>query len=136
MHHGPIAREVARGLLRLRDRIAEGNIPFRARALFRAVTAKGLKAPAGVLGITHGSNLALDARYDQILVADHFPESVTGKAGVLDIFKRSFQPLYEDIADKSDIELTYEMSDHLPLWIEMYTDDDSWKLDQIINPKR
>ncbi len=115
--------------------VGDFNIPDRSSALYKAITAGGLKAPSGVLGIEHGSNLERTKHYDQILVAPHFPDSVTGHAGVLDIFDGSFQPLYEGIAKKTDKDLTFEMSDHLPLWIEINTDDDSFKLDQILNPK-
>ena len=114
--------------------VGDFNIPSTKSALYEAVTAKGLPAPAGILGIEHGSNLAKDKRYDQILVAPQFPESVTGRAGVLDIFGASFQPLYEGIATKTDAQLTFEVSDHLPLWMEMNTDDDGYRLEQILGP--
>ena len=31
---------------------------------------------------------------------------------------------------------TYELSDHLPLWVQLNTDNDAEQLDQILNPKK
>ncbi len=105
-------------------------------ALYQAITSRGLKVPKGLLGLDHGSNLAKNKRYDQILVAPHFPDAMTGRAGVLDVYKSSFQPLYRGIATRTDIQLTYEISDHLPLWLELATDHDSSELEQIVNAKK
>jgi hypothetical protein len=36
----------------------------------------------------------------------------------------------------TELEFTFQMSDHLPLWVQINTDNDKEKLDQILNPKR
>lgn len=65
-------------------------------------------------------------------VSPHFPDTVTGRGGVLDVFQGSWQPLYEGITERTDDELTFQMSDHLPLWMEINTDDDAFDLRQVV----
>lgn len=115
--------------------LGDFNIPSTKSSLYKTITEFGLKAPKATLGISHGSNLAKNKRYDQILVAPHFPDSFTGKGGVLDVFDGAWGPLYAGISTKTEDELTFQMSDHLPLWIEINTDDDAFKLEQIVNAK-
>ena len=110
--------------------VGDFNIPSTTSPLYRAVTRRGLRAPKGMLD--PGSDLARRRSYDQILVAPRFPDSVTGKGGVLDVWSGSYRPLYEGITRKNNRALTWEMSDHLPLWIELNTDDDAYELDQRI----
>lgn len=109
--------------------VGDFNIPSTKSPLYRAVTSRGLKAPEGILH--PGTDLASRKVYDQILVAPRFPDSVTGKGGVLDVWGGSYRPLYEGISRKNNRQLTWEMSDHLPLWIELNTDDDAYELDQL-----
>jgi endonuclease/exonuclease/phosphatase family metal-dependent hydrolase len=109
--------------------VGDFNIPTTKSELYAAVTSKGLRAPAGMLD--PGSDLAGKKKYDQILVAPKFPESVTGKGGVMDVWSGSYRPLYEGLSRKNNQQLTWEMSDHLPLWIELNTDDDAYQLDQL-----
>ena len=119
-----------------RDLIVVGdfNVPDAKGKLYKALTSNGLKVPKGILDKDLGSDLEKGKRYDQILVAPHFPDTFSQNGGVLDIFDGSFQPLYAGITQKTDDQLTYQMSDHLPLWIEINTDDDQFKLEQIVNP--
>jgi exonuclease III len=112
------------------------NIPKINDDLFKALTSKGLEMPKALRGIKHGSNLAKDKRYDQIL---HYPSTTnvfTNRAGVLDFYKggvKGIKDLYpEDTPTKA--KFTYELSDHLPLWIQINTDTLDEQLDQIINP--
>jgi endonuclease/exonuclease/phosphatase family metal-dependent hydrolase len=109
------------------------NVPDTTGPLFQAITSKGLKMPDALAGL-HGSNLAQDKRYDQILHFPQFSKSFTHQGGVLDFFRGDFKPLYPE-STKSKDALTYEMSDHLPLWIHVNTDTDAERLDQILNPK-
>jgi endonuclease/exonuclease/phosphatase family metal-dependent hydrolase len=110
------------------------NIPDTTGPLFEAITSKGLKIPQALAAV-HGSNLAKDKRYDQILHFPQFSRSFTDQGGVLDFFQGDFGPLYPE-SKKSKEALTYELSDHLPLWIQVNTDGDSEKLDQILSPRR
>lgn len=107
------------------------NIPKKDDALYRTLTSKGLRIPDALRG-QHGSNLALNKRYDQIL---HYPSEIntfTNHAGVLDIYRGNHKPLFPGIT-MTKTEFTYQLSDHLPLWIQLKTDVEGERLDQILN---
>ncbi|MFC1564263.1 endonuclease/exonuclease/phosphatase family protein [candidate division KSB1 bacterium] len=113
--------------------LGDFNIPKMDDDLYRAITSKGLKAPDAIRGLDHGSNLAGNKRYDQIL---HYPSEskscFTNKAGVLDFFRDDHKALFPG-ESMTKREFTYQLSDHLPLWIQMNVDTIDEKLDQIIN---
>ena len=117
-----------------RDIIVMGdfNIPSTKDALFKAITSRGLKIPTALRGLEHGSNLEKNKRYDQILHYPSFPESFTKKGGVLDFFidEDHIQELFPDGLTKQ--KFTYQLSDHLPLWMQINTDISGFKLEQII----
>jgi len=114
--------------------LGDFNIPDRESPLFKAITRRGLKVPDALLG-THGTNLAADKRYDQILHLQAFTKSFTNHGGSLDFFQKDYKSLYPR-AGLSQLEFTFEMSDHLPLWVQINTDNDDEQLDQILNPKK
>lgn len=109
------------------------NIPARDHPTFQALTSTGLKLPKALLHDEFGTNLARDKRYDQILHFARFDESFTDKGGVLDFYKGDHKPLFPDLTKD---QFTYQMSDHLPLWIQINTDIDGAQLDQLIQRKR
>jgi endonuclease/exonuclease/phosphatase family metal-dependent hydrolase len=109
------------------------NIPNRTGEMFKAITSTGLKIPAALAKDEFGSNLARDKRYDQILHFAQYPENFSGAGGVLDFYASDHKPLFPDLTKE---EFTFQMSDHLPLWIQIKTDIDGFKLDQIIQRKR
>lgn len=108
------------------------NIPSRRSSLFKAVTAHGLQIPAALAADEFGTNLARDKRYDQILHMPRFSENFTNAGGVLDFYASDHRPLFPAL---SKDEFTYQLSDHLPLWIQVNTDIDGMMLDQIIQRK-
>jgi len=108
------------------------NIPSRKDPLFTALTSGGLKLPKALASDDFGSNLARDKRYDQILHMPRFVENFTNKGGVLDFYCNDHKALFPDL-DKAAF--TYQMSDHLPLWIQINTDIDGMQLEQIIQRK-
>ncbi len=110
------------------------NVPREDSDLFRAITSRGLKIAPGLLG-EHGSNLARDKRYDQILHDPRFVKSFTGRGGVLDFYQGDHRPLFPG-ARMTKREFTYELSDHLPLWTQIGTDTDGEKLDQVLGGRR
>jgi endonuclease/exonuclease/phosphatase family metal-dependent hydrolase len=116
-----------------KDLIAMGdfNIPSRDDALFKAVTKHGLQVPKPLLG-AHGTNLEKNKRYDQILHYAVFPENFTNAGGELDFFgsEAGIKALFPGGMKKE--EFTYQLSDHLPLWMQIRTDIDGQKLEQII----
>ena len=108
------------------------NIPKNSGPLFEAITKHGLQIPKSLTGLKHGSNLEKDKRYDQILHYAEFPENFTNAGGILDfhIDDDHIKELYPKGMDKDDY--TYQLSDHLPLWMQIKTDIDGFELEQII----
>lgn len=111
------------------------NIPDLKSPLYKAVTSKGLMMPDALAGIT-GSNLARNKRYDQILHNPVFSNSFTDKGGVLDFIGDGWGDLYPTAKSPFDQDYTYQMSDHLPLWMMINTDIEDELLDQILAPQR
>jgi hypothetical protein len=91
-----------------------------------------LQIPQALLGVAHGSNLDKDKRYDQILHHPLYPDSFTKAGGVLDFFvdEAHIKELFPGKMTKD--EFTYQMSDHLPLWLQINTNITGNKLEQII----
>lgn len=112
--------------------LGDFNIPAVGDDLYKALTSKGLTMPAAFAGEHPGSNLAKVSHYDQIL---HYPRSgdtSTETAGVLDFFRDDWRALFP--ADEfpwldSKRKFTYQLSDHLPLWIQLDISESSGTLD-------
>ncbi|QRM54890.1 endonuclease/exonuclease/phosphatase family protein [Sinorhizobium sp. BG8] len=109
------------------------NIPSRTSPLFAAITSKGLVLPSALAKDEFGSNLARDKRYDQILHFARYGENFARSGGVLDFYKSDHKPLFPDL---TKTQFTYQLSDHLPLWLQINTDIDGLMLDQLIQRKR
>lgn len=118
----------------LNEVVGDFNIPNTTGPMYKAVTAKGLKMPSSLAGV-HGSDLAKSKRYDQILHLPHFTEAFTGAGGVLDFYCNAPAQLFPG-KKLTKLEFTFRLSDHLSLWVQLNTDDDAEKLDQILNAKR
>jgi endonuclease/exonuclease/phosphatase family metal-dependent hydrolase len=110
------------------------NIPKVGDALYKTLTSKGLRVPGALIG-KHGSNLAKDKSYDQILHYPKHTKSFTKYAGVLDFYANNHKPLFPGIS-MTKTDFTYQLSDHLPMWAQLDTDIDGERLDQILNPKK
>ncbi|MFH1984632.1 MAG: endonuclease/exonuclease/phosphatase family protein [Pseudomonadota bacterium] len=94
------------------------NIPAIDDDLFKAITSQGLRIPAALRGTEHGSNLAMNKRYDQIL---HYPTEssvFTDHGGILDFYSGGVEGLYPNNTP-NETDFTYQLSDHLPLWIQL-----------------
>lgn len=121
--------------------LGDFNIPATGGPAFQAITSTGLQIPKALRGV-QGSNLARNKRYDQLLhlPSKTFEDAFTGKGGVLDFAgeagEAGLKPLYKGIRGTSRRGLTYELSDHLPLWIHVNTDHAEALLDQVLNRKR
>jgi hypothetical protein len=109
------------------------NIPSRNDPMFAAITSTGLQIPKALIADDFGTNLARDKRYDQILHFPRFADSFTNAGGVVDFYANDHTPLFPDL---TKLEFTFQMSDHLPLWIQINTDIDGFVLDQIIQRRR
>jgi hypothetical protein len=55
------------------------------------------------------------------------------KGGVLDFYTGGTEKLFPDMEKDP---FTYQMSDHLPLWTQINTDNDAFQIDQIIKVKK
>ena len=107
--------------------------------IFRALASHGLKIPKPLIQLTvgdrvvGGSNLGNDARYDQILHLPTIPGNFTNCGGALDFFidDAHIDELFPG-KNYSRRKFTFQMSDHLPIWIQVKTDIDGFRLNQIV----
>jgi Endonuclease/Exonuclease/phosphatase family len=109
------------------------NIPSRNNPMFAAITSTGLQLPKALIADEFGTNLARDKRYDQILHFPRFADNFTNAGGVVDFYANDHTPLFPELTKQ---EFTFQMSDHLPLWIQINTDIDGFVLDQIIQRRQ
>ncbi len=107
------------------------NIPDLKGDLFKAIKKKGLKIPKALIDIP-GSNLAANKRYDQILHSPMHKSLFTDNGGVIDFYSGGYKALYPG-TNMSKEKFTYQLSDHLPLWIQMNIDTEDIELSQILN---
>ena len=115
-----------------RDLLVAGdmNIPSRQSELFRAVRRHGLKLPRALAELRESkatANLSRKGVYDQILHHATNPARSTDNAGALDFYMGDHRGLYREIDLLRDF--TYQMSDHLPLWIQL----DTWIEDEQVD---
>jgi len=110
------------------------NIPKLDDALYKAITSRGLTIPDVIRGTEHGSNLAGNKRYDQILHYRRHTKTFKDVGGVFDFYCDDWQALFprEYYPRMSKRDFTYELSDHLPLWVQIDTWIDDEELDQIL----
>ena len=107
------------------------NIPSRDDPLFKAITKHGLQIPKVLLG-AQGTNLERIKRYDQILHYPTFPENFANKGGDLDFYidEAHIKELFP--AGLTKEKFTFQLSDHFPLWLQINTDIEGQKLDEIV----
>lgn len=112
------------------DLLVMGDFNIANDSMLEAITAYGLQIPKPLMRKSFGTNLEKDKRYDQILHSPTFPELFEERAaGVLDFYAGDIEPLFPGMAKSQFIE---QMSDHLPLWIQIRTDDRVARLTQLI----
>ena len=107
------------------------NIGSRTDSLFKAVTKHGLQIPKALLG-THGTDLARGKRYDQILHYPIYPDNFTNAGGELDFFIDAAHIAELFPGGMTKEKFTYQISDHLPLWLQINTDVDREQLEDIV----
>jgi endonuclease/exonuclease/phosphatase family metal-dependent hydrolase len=119
--------------------IGDFNTPKMDDSLFKALTSRGLQAPDALrtlkvgAQVVAGSNLDENARYDQILHLPTDPKRFSNNAGTLDFFGGGacIKELFPS-ANYTEQQFTFQLSDHFPVWIQMNTDIDGQRLDQIV----
>jgi hypothetical protein len=109
--------------------LGDFNIPKRGDALFKAITSKGLESPKALIGLEFGSNLERNQCYDQILQRPIYPDNFTNDGGIVDFYSKDIEPLFPGM---EKTKFTYQMSDHLPLWMQINIDIAGQQLEQLI----
>jgi endonuclease/exonuclease/phosphatase family metal-dependent hydrolase len=113
--------------------LGDFNIPGTSSPTFKAITSKGLRVPTALQAVKFtnlADTLAKGKRYDQILHYPKMTKCFTNRGGVVDYYAGSFNPLFPGLGK---LKSTYQLSDHLPLWIQVDVDTASERLDQIIS---
>ena len=105
------------------------NIPSIDSDLFKAIASKGLMIPEALSKMSFGTNLQRNKRYDQILHLPIYKKKFTNCGGVVDFYSGGIKKLFGDMDKRK---FTYQMSDHLPLWIQINTNIEGELLNQII----
>lgn len=134
--------------MRFKDKFAEDhdlivmgdfNVPKIGDSLFKALTSRGLQVPDALVNlragsqVIGGSNLGKDARYDQILHLPTLKKRFSNEGGALDFFgsDANIKVLFPD-KDYTRDKFSFQLSDHFPLWVQIKTDIDGERLNQIV----
>ena len=114
------------------------NVPKIGDSLYKALTSRGLLIPdvlnslkAGDQAIG-GSNLGKNARFDQILCLPTLKKRFSNEGGTLDFFGSDThsKELFPD-KNYTRQKFSFQLSDHLPIWVNIKTDIDGERLNQI-----
>jgi len=119
--------------------LGDFNIPKVDDDLFKALTSSGLLIPKQLRqlksgdAVVGGSNLGMSARYDQILHRPTVPAHFCNKGGVLDFFisDAHIEELFPG-KNYDRAKFTYQLSDHLPVWIQVNVDIDEFRFEQFM----
>jgi hypothetical protein len=115
------------------------NTPKLTDKIFGALVSRGLMIPKPLVQlkvgkrVIGGANLGEDARYDQILHMPTLDENFTNAGGVLDFFidDAHIDELFPG-KNYSREKFTFQMSDHMPVWIQIKVDIEGFRLNQLI----
>lgn len=128
-----------------RDLIVMGdfNIPQVNDRLFRALASRGLQIPEALVNlkagdqVVPGSNLGRNARYDQILHLPTHEKRFRNGGGTVDFFgDEAFIAELFPGANYTPEQFSFQMSDHFPVWVQINTDIDGDRLNQIVQNGR
>lgn len=119
--------------------LGDFNVPKLDDDLFKALTSSGLLIPKQLRqlkagdAVVGGSNLGMSARYDQILHRPTVPDNFCNKGGVLDFFvdDAHIEELFPG-KNYTREKFTYQLSDHLPVWIQVNVDIDEFRFEQLM----
>jgi endonuclease/exonuclease/phosphatase family metal-dependent hydrolase len=136
---------------RFKDKFAEDtdlivmgdfNVPKVGDKLFKALTSRGLRVPDSLATLKvggqaiGGSNLGKDARFDQILHLPTLKKRFTNLGGALDFFVSDARIKELFPSGMTRERFSFQMSDHLPVWVQIDTDIEGQRLNQIIQDAR
>lgn len=119
------------------------NIPKINDKLFNALTSRGLQIPESLANLKSGdqslagSNLGKNARYDQILHLPTMKQRFSKSGGTLDFFlgDERIKELFPAENYTRD-QFSFQISDHFPVWVQIKTDIEDQRLNQIIQNAR
>jgi endonuclease/exonuclease/phosphatase family metal-dependent hydrolase len=119
------------------------NTPQIGDPLFQALTSRGLQIPDALVDlkvgqrVVRGSNLGRTARYDQILHLPTMKARFSNFGGALDFFGSAAR-IKELFPDKNYTtqQFSFQLSDHFPVWLQVKTDIDGQRLNQIVQNSR
>jgi hypothetical protein len=119
------------------------NIPQIGDKLFNALTSRGLQVPDALVNLKAGdqniggSNLEKNARYDQILHLPTNKERFSNAGGTLDFYidDASIKELFPG-ETLTRTQFSFQLSDHFPVWVQINTDIDGERLNQIIQDNK
>ncbi len=101
------------------------NIPTRRSSAYKALVGDDnrLKLPTALLEVK-GTNLSRRNSYDQILHNASDGARFANAGGALDFYRNDWKALYPNGRHRpsSKDRFTFEMSDHLPLWLQIRTE--------------
>lgn len=123
--------------------LGDFNTPQISDKLFNALISRGLRIPDSLVKlsagdqIVAGSNLGKDARYDQILHMPTAEKRFTNAGGTLDFFGSNarIKELFPD-QNYTREQFSYQLSDHFPVWVQLKTDIDGERFNQIVQNAR
>ena len=108
------------------DVIVFGDFNTETAEMHAALQAKGLQMPDALADIK--TTLAKAKHYDHILHHPQFTKSFSNRGGVCELFAKEDAHWFAVTEDK----LSYQLSDHFPVWAQVRIDTDAEKLDQLI----
>jgi endonuclease/exonuclease/phosphatase family metal-dependent hydrolase len=115
------------------------NTPSLDDKTFKALTRRGLRVPDALLElksgdtVVKGSNLDRTYRYDQILHLPTIKKRFSNHGGTLDFFisKARIKELFPD-KNYTPLQFSFQLSDHFPVWVQVNTNIEDQRLDQIV----
>lgn len=113
--------------------VGDFNIPKIGDEFYQALTGTSkLKMPKALEGIHDTAVSPGHKRYDQILHRAKGAFSYSGKGGVIDFSSGDLMKALFKGTGIPAKKLTWQLSDHFPLWVQIKTDNDVARLDSII----
>ncbi len=119
------------------------NVPKMSDRLGKALTSRGLQVPDALVNlkagdqVIGGSNLGKNARYDQILHLPTLKKRFSNVGGTLDFFGSDahINVLFPDKGYTRQ-KFSFQLSDHFPLWVQIKTDIDGQRLNQLVQSSK
>ncbi|WP_047396031.1 endonuclease/exonuclease/phosphatase family protein [Chitinibacter sp. ZOR0017] len=109
------------------DVVVFGDFNTETPAMHAALLSRGLRMPDALTNIK--TTLAKTKHYDHILHKPEFTKSFANVGGVCALFSEADAVWFDVTPSK----LSYQLSDHFPVWAQVLIDTDAEKLDQLIS---